>query len=98
MSKATTNIYVQIFCANISLPVSKINAQELNGWVIWQLLFCFLGPHPKHMEVPRLGVQSELQLPATPQPQQCSDPSRVCDLHYSSGQRRVLNPPSEARD
>ena len=23
----------------------------------------FLGPHPWHMEVPRLGVQSELQLP-----------------------------------
>ena len=23
-------------------------------------LFCFLGPHPKHMEVPRLGVKLEL--------------------------------------
>ena len=23
----------------------------------------FLGPHPQHMEVPRLGVESELQLP-----------------------------------
>ena len=22
--------------------------------------FCFLGPHPQHMEVPRLGVKSEL--------------------------------------
>ena len=22
---------------------------------------CFLGPHSQHMEVPRLGVQSELQ-------------------------------------
>ena len=26
--------------------------------------FCFLGPHLHHMEVPRLGVTSELQLPA----------------------------------
>ena len=26
--------------------------------------FCFLGLHPWHMEVPRLGVESELQLPA----------------------------------
>ena len=25
---------------------------------------CFLGPHPWHMEVPRLGVKLELQLPA----------------------------------
>ena len=24
--------------------------------------FCFSGPHPQHMEVPRLGVKSELQL------------------------------------
>ena len=24
----------------------------------------FLGPNPQHMEVPRLGVDSELQLPA----------------------------------
>ena len=27
--------------------------------------FCFLGPHPQHREVPRLGVESELQLPAS---------------------------------
>ena len=26
--------------------------------------FVFLGPHPKHMEVPRREVESELQLPA----------------------------------
>ena len=26
------------------------------------LFVCFLGPHPWHMEVPRLGVQLELQL------------------------------------
>ena len=26
--------------------------------------FCFLGPHLWHMEVPRLGVEWELQLPA----------------------------------
>ena len=25
---------------------------------------CLLGPHLQHMEVPRLGVKSELQLPA----------------------------------
>ena len=25
---------------------------------------CFLGLHPKHVEVPRLGVDLELQLPA----------------------------------
>ena len=28
--------------------------------VIFLLLFVFLGPYPRHMEVPRLGVGSEL--------------------------------------
>ena len=26
--------------------------------------FCILGPHLRHLEVPRLGVKSELQLPS----------------------------------
>ena len=29
------------------------------------LLACFLGTHLYHMEVPRIGVEPELQLPAT---------------------------------
>ena len=28
------------------------------------IYLCFLGPHLWHMKVPRLGVESELQLPA----------------------------------
>ena len=28
------------------------------------IYLCFLGPHLQHMEVPKLGVESELQLPA----------------------------------
>ena len=31
------------------------------------ICFFFLGSHTQHMEVPRLGVQLELQLPGTPQ-------------------------------
>ena len=34
---------------------------NLNPWVLFfLLLFSFLGPHPRNMEVPRLGVESEL--------------------------------------
>ena len=33
-------------------------------------LFTFLGPHPWHTEVPRLGVESELLPWPTPEPQQ----------------------------
>ena len=32
--------------------------------------FFFLGPQPQHMKVPSLGVESELQLSPTLQPQQ----------------------------
>ena len=46
------------------------------------------------MEVPRLGVESELQLPACA----AEDLNRVCDLHHSSLQCQILNPLREARD
>ena len=50
----------------------------------------FLWLHPKHMEVPRLGVESELQLPACDIATATQDPSFVCNLHHSSRQRRIL--------
>ena len=52
------------------------------------------------MEVPGLGVELELQLPAytTAAATAMRDLSRICDPHHSSRQRRVLNPVSEAWD
>ena len=47
-------------------------------------LFCFFGPHPRHMEVPRLRVKSELELLA------------YTTAHSNASQ--ILNPLSEARD
>ena len=58
----------------------------------------FLGPHPQHVEVPRLGVESELQLPAYSTAPAMPDPSHICDLHLSSRQRHILKPLSKARD
>ena len=60
--------------------------------------FCFLGPHLRHTEVPRLGVQLGLQLPVYTTATATWDLSRICDLHYSSWQRWILNPRSEGRD
>ena len=61
-----------------------------------------LGLHLPHMEVPKLGVKSELPLPAyataTATATGTPDPSCVCDLHHGSRQRQILNPLSEARD
>ena len=61
-------------------------------------IYCFWGPHLQHMEVPRLGVKSELQLPAYTSATARWDPSRVCELHPSSRECRILNPLSEARN
>ena len=61
-------------------------------------LFCFLGVHPGHMEVPGLGVQSELQLPAYVIATAMLDLSQVWDLHHSSRQHQIPNPLREVRD
>ena len=62
------------------------------------VFFCFLGPHLWHMEVPRLGVELKLQLPACATATATLDPSHIFDLQLSSWQCRILNPLSEARD
>ena len=48
------------------------------------------------MEVPRLGVKLELQLLAYTRTAATRDPSRICNLHHSSQQCRILNPLSKA--
>ena len=59
--------------------------------------FCFLffwfilGLHLRHMEVPRLGVESELHLRAYARATATQDPSHVCSLHHSSQQCWILN-------
>ena len=51
-------------------------------WGGWFVCFCFLGPHVWHMEVPRLGVESELLLPA----------------YTTATAMWILNPLSKVRD
>ena len=50
------------------------------------------------MEVPRLEVGSELQLPAYTTATATQDPSLNCKLHYSSWQLQILDPLSKAMD
>ena len=50
------------------------------------------------MEVPRLGVGSELQLPAYTTATAALDPSLICGLYHSSWQHWILNPLRKARD
>ena len=60
--------------------------------------FFFLGLHIWCMGVPRLGVKSELQLPASATAIATPGPSCMCNLHHSSGQCWILNPLTRARD
>ena len=50
------------------------------------------------MEVPRLGVESELQLPAYATATTTQDTSYICDLHHSSQQHWILHQLNKARD
>ena len=50
------------------------------------------------MEVPRLGVESQLLPLAYTTATATQDLSHIFDLHHSSQQCRILNPLSEARD
>ena len=56
----------------------------------------FLGLHLWHMEVPRLGIELELQLLAYTTVTATWDPSLICDPHHSLRQCWILNPLSEA--
>ena len=62
------------------------------------ICWSFLGLRLWHMEIPRLGIYSELQVPAYTTAHETRDLSCVCDLHHSSQQRLILHPWSKARD
>ena len=57
-------------------------------------MFCFF----VFLEVPRLGVESELELPAYSTATATQDPSHIFDLHHSSWQCRAPDPLIKARD
>ena len=81
----------------------KPHTVEIPTWLktvnsSYAFLSLFLGPHLPYMKVPRLGVKSELQLPAYTTATATQDLSHICDLHHSSWQCRILNPVRGARD
>ena len=60
--------------------------------------FLFRAAPRAYGSVPRLGVESELQLPVYTTATATQNRSHVCDLHHSSQQRQIPNPLSENRD
>ena len=57
------------------------------------LYFVFLGPHLRHMEVPRLGVESELQLLATATAM--PDQSHICYVTYTTAHSHAGSQPTK---
>ena len=66
--------------------------------IYFSFVCLFLGPRLQHMEIPRPGVESELQPLACATATAILDLSCFCDLQHSSLKCRILNPMSEPRD
>ena len=64
---------------------------------IYLYLF-FLSPYLWHVEVPRLGVELELQVPGYTTATATLGPRRICDLCCSLQQCHILYSLSKARD
>ena len=60
--------------------------------------FSFLELHLQQMEVPGLGVESVMQLPAYTTATAMPDPTCICTLHCNLWQQWILNPLSKVRD
>ena len=101
--------FLLIACLPQESDISRIFPPITRGWAFGNLAltffskfvlfrFCFFRAAPQHMEVPRLGVESELQMPAYAAATVMWDPSHICDLYHNSWQCQILNPLSKARD
>ena len=96
------NPHILLACCSVTSVTSsflhQVGKPSSNLPPFFFFFLVFLGPHLRHMEIPRLGVESELQLAAYTTATATQDPSRICNLHHSSQQRWILNPLSMARD
>ena len=78
----------------------RSGTKPTSSWIL--VIFVSTAPqwelplHLQHMELPRLGIELERQLPATATAMQ--DPSHDCNQHHSSQQCQILKPLSEARN
>ena len=98
------NLVLILHCISTTLQLSWVFLSILKWWGLFFVcffkctFFFFLGLHLWRMEVPRLGVQLELQLMAYTTATETQDLNQVCDLYHSSPQPQIPNTPSKARD
>ena len=72
----------------------KRNHIKFVFFFFWFFFFFFM----EHIEVPKLAVKSELQLPVCTTATATGDPSLICNLCHGLQQCQILNPLSKARD
>ena len=85
---------------SITPPPGELCHAAMTPWSAFFLLFFFfffLGLHLRHMEVSRLGVESELEPLAYTTATAMWDLSHICD-YTAAHSRSFLNPLSGARD
>ena len=83
----TTSPLPSWLCAPLTLPTEQP-----------EFPLFFLGLHLWHIEVPRPGVESELQLPDDAPATSTLDPSHIYHLGCSLWQCEILNPLGKARN
>ena len=85
---------VSICCMNLGAPIlwANILMIVLSSSCFFIFCFYFLGPYSQHIDIPGLGVETELQLLAYATVTATWDLSCFCSLHHSSQQCPNLNP------
>ena len=78
-----TSVYIKAHTMDKILTVSGLCCPLKSNFILFFFFLVFLGLQ-LHMEVPKLGVELELQLLAYATTPATSDPSHVCNLHCSS--------------
>ena len=86
------NIYMMLCCTAEINTTLQINYVSIHRVFIFCFFFFLFRAHLQHMEVPRLGVEWELQLSAYTTATATPDLSLICDLHHSSWQPQILKP------
>ena len=104
----TLNLQAQVLTFDLLMFQSYSSSQSYHIYLLFtfpaclSLFFSFsfilLCPNLWYMEVPRPGVESELQFQAYITATATLDLSYICDLHHNLWQYWILNPLSEARD
>ena len=86
------------YAAGATQEMAKRQKNKTKSLNLFIYLFYFLWPHLRHMEVPRVGIGLELQLPAYITATATPDLSCISDLYHGLQQCWILNSLNKARD